>query len=138
MLLKLDLRYRNQQSNSMIFLETEHADLHSKSVTKWESALTKEPLLRNITRLTGIFRLLDNNWSYQPVEHSNTSELAIIQPAKGGLQACDGFKLHPNNQAWFAWVNNNDELNKLHQEVTRQRDSAGRLPVMAFTTSHGG
>ncbi|WP_448216910.1 hypothetical protein [Endozoicomonas sp. 2B-B] len=136
MLLKLDLRYRSQQSNSMIFLDTEHADTHSQGVTAWEAALPKEPLLRNITRLTGIYRLLDNNWGYQPVVYSNASDLAIIQPARGGLQSCEGLRLHPNNQVWFAWVNNNDELNSLHREVTAQRAS-GRLPVMAFTTSIG-
>lgn len=142
MMLRLDLRYRSQQHNSMIFRDPDFAAQHEKSMQKAGSAWTKNPLDRAQARLTGLFRLLDRQWQYNDPAYPNKQNLAIQMAPRGvghgstgGLQFCDGLKLHPKGQAWFAWVNNKDELNKLNTLVTALRESEGRIPVMAFTGS---
>jgi hypothetical protein len=141
MLLRLDLRYRSQQHNSMIFRDASAADQHDSAMKKAEAAWAKDPLIRSQTRLTGLFRLLDKQWQYNEPAYPNKQLVAIQLPPRGagkagGLQFCDGLKLHPKGLAWFAWVNNVEELNKLHQLVTRaSSDGEGRIPVMAFTGS---
>ena len=143
MLLRLDLRYRSQQHNSMIFRDPEYADHHDTAMKKAESDWANDPVSRSQTRLIGLFRLLDKQWMYNEPAYPNKEGLAIQMAPRGtargltgGLQFCDGLKLHPKGQAWFGWVNNVDELNKLHQLVGRVRgDGDGRIPVMAFTGS---
>ena len=143
MLLRLDLRYRSQQHNSMIFRDPSFADKHEEAMKKAEKAWAGKPLLRAQTRLMGLFRLLDKQWTYNEEAYPNKQDLAIQMAPRaagrggvGGLQFCDGLKLHPKGQCWFAWVNNSEELHKLHQLVgTRRADGDGRIPVMAFTGS---
>ncbi len=141
MLLRLDLRYRSQQHNSMIFRDASFAEQHDKAMKKAESAWTKDPLIRAQTRLLGLFRLLDKQWQYNEPAYPNKQVLAIQIPPRGvgktgGLQFCEGLKLHPKGQAWFAWVNNIDELHKLQSLVSQVRSNGdGRIPVMAFTGS---
>jgi len=143
MLLRLDLRYRSQQHNSMIFRDPDFAAQHEKAMTKVEAAWTAEPLTRAQTRLTGLFRLLDRQWQYNEPAYPNKQNLAIQMAPRGsgrggtgGLQFCDGLKLHPKGQAWFAWVNNAAEMKKLHQLLSRVRSEGdGRIPVMVFTGS---
>ncbi|MCK5664613.1 MAG: hypothetical protein KAI17_14070, partial [Thiotrichaceae bacterium] len=149
MLLRLDLRYRSQQHNSMIFRAPEFADAHEQAMKSYEQSWAHQAnsghnTIRLRTRLTGLFRLLDKNWQYKETSYPNKDNLTIQMPPKaqgpgqkGGLLFCDGLKLHPNNQAWFAWVSSKEELTQLHTLVTSLRGSAGRIPVMAFTSSIG-
>ena len=144
MLLRLDLRYRSQQQNSMIFRDPGFADAHEKGMKAFEAACGSDPTLRLRTRLVGLFRLLDKNWQYAEEPYAKGDKL-VIQMAprgqgrgqQGGLMFCDGLKLHPNNQAWFAWVSNKKDLTDLHKLVTSLRREGGRIPVMAFTGSVG-
>ncbi len=144
MLLRLDLRYRSQQQNSMIFRDPGYADAHEKAMKQFESACGGDTSLRLRTRLVGLFRLLDKHWQYAEEPYAKGDKL-VIQMAprgqgrgqQGGLMFCDGLKLHPNNQAWFAWVANTQELTDLHKLVTGLRRDGGRIPVMAFTGSVG-
>ncbi len=140
MLLRLDLRYRSQQHNSMIFRDPAHAEAHEHAWKVFQQASNQNPGLKYQVRLTGLFRLLDRNWNYHQPPYPNTHGLSIqLAPRaagagqKGGLMFCDALKLHPDNQAWFAWVNNLEELQQLHRLVTSQRTEAGRIPVLAFT-----
>ena len=144
MLLRLDLRYRRQSHNSMIFRDPSLADTHEAAMSAFESASRKDPTLRARTRLTGLFRLLDRHWQYAEPAFPNQEGLVIQQTprgrgrgGRGGLLFCDGLKLHPDGLAWFAWVGNNAELAALHALVRRIGADAGRLPVMAFTGSTG-
>jgi hypothetical protein len=144
MLLRLDLRYRSQQNNSMIFRDPGDADAHTAGMRAFETDCGSDPSLRARTRLTGLFRLLDRNWQYDEPPYPNKEEL-VIQAApqgrgrgvRGGLLFCDGLKLHPDNQAWLAWVSSVDGLNRLHALACRLRAEDGRFPVMAFTGSLG-
>ncbi|HAT8656785.1 hypothetical protein [Legionella pneumophila] len=143
MLLRLDLRYRSQHHNSMIFRDPMMADYHEAAMKKAEVEWSKNPLSRAQARLTGLFRLLDKQWQYDEPAYPTRDGLAIqITPRGqgrgllGGLQFCDGLKLHPKGLAWFAWVNNIQELQNLHALIARVReDGEGRIPVMAFTGS---
>ncbi len=142
MLLRLDLRYRNQQNNAMIFRDPAHADAHEVAMKQFSQAGIKNPALRYQARLTGLFRLLDKNWQYAQTPYPNKQGLSIQlalrgqgQGQRGGLVFCDAFKLHPDAHAWFAWVSNREDLDQLHQLVALRRHDDGRVPVMAVTAS---
>ncbi|HEH9403996.1 TPA: hypothetical protein SIA26_001462 [Aeromonas bestiarum] len=142
MLLRLDLRYRNQQHNSMIFRDLADADTHETATKAFLQASSHNPGLRWTARLIGLMRLLDKNWQYAQPALSNKENLCIQTSSRGqgagqrgGLLFCDALKLHPDNLAWFAWVNNREELDRLHQFAATCHTSEGRFPVMAFTAS---
>ncbi|SFL93958.1 hypothetical protein [Nitrosomonas communis] len=142
MLLRLDLRYRNQQHNSMIFRDPADADVHEAAMKTFLQASSHNPCLRWTARLMGLMRLLDKNWQYAQPSLSNKENLCIQASSRGqgtgqrgGLLYCEGLKLHPDNLAWFAWVNNRDELDRLHQLAATRHTNEGRFPVMAFTAS---
>ncbi len=142
MLLRLDLRYRNQQQNSMIFRDPACASAHEVSMKRFLQDAAANPALRFQVRLTGLFRLLDRNWAYEQAPYANTQGLSIqLSPRRagvgqgGGLMFCDALKLHPDGLAWFAWVNNRQELDKLHALAAARRVDDGRMPVVAFTAS---
>lgn len=142
MLLRLDLRYRNQQHNSMIFRDPADADAHEIAMKAFLQSSSHNAGLRWTVRLTGLMRLLDKNWQYAQPGLSNKENLSIqVSPRgqgagqRGGLMFCDALKLHPDNLAWFAWVNNRDELDRLHQLAVMRHADDGRFPVMAFTAS---
>lgn len=142
MLLRLDLRYRNQQHNSMIFRDPADADVHEAAMKAFMQASSHNAGLRWTARLNGLMRLLDKNWLYTQPALSNKENLCIQASPRGqgagqrgGLLFCDALKLHPDNLAWFAWVNNRDELDRLHQLAAMRHADEGRFPVMAFTAS---
>ncbi|XVN17609.1 hypothetical protein QZH46_18835 [Pseudomonas corrugata] len=142
MLLRLDLRYRNQQHNSMIFRDPADADVHEAAMKTFLQASSHNPGLRWTARLMGLMRLLDKNWQYAQPSLSNKENLCIQTSSRGqgtgqrgGLLYCEGLKLHPDNLAWFAWVSNSEELDRLHQLAATRHTDEGRFPVMAFTAS---
>jgi hypothetical protein len=142
MLLRLDLRYRNQQQSSMIFRDPAQADAFELARKRFVKDCNNNVSLRYQVRLTGLFRLLDKNWQYGQPAYPNNSGLNIQTSPRGqgagqrgGLLFCDGLKLHPDNLAWFVWVNNRQELDALHQLAALRRNDDGRFPVMAFTAS---
>ncbi|MDD5267580.1 MAG: hypothetical protein PHO08_10690 [Methylococcales bacterium] len=142
MLLRLDLRYRNQQQNSMIFRDPAQADAFELAMKHFAQDSNRNTALRFQVRLTGLFRLLDKNWQYAQPAYPNNRGLSIQASLRGqgagqrgGLLFCDGLKLHPDNLCWFAWVSNREELESLHQLATLRRNDEGRFPVMAFTAS---
>jgi hypothetical protein len=142
MLLRLDLRYRNRQNSSMIFRDPAHADAHETAMKRFLQEGSHNPPLRFQVRLTGLFRLLDKNWQYAQAPYPNKDGLSIQLSLRGqgpgqrgGLLFCDALKLHPDNLAWFSWVNNREELGHLHSLAGLRRHDDGRFPVMAFTAS---
>lgn len=142
MLLRLDLRYRNQQQNSMIFRDPAQADAFELEMKRFVQDCNHNTALRYQVRLTGLFRLLDKNWQYSQSAYQNANGLNIQTSLRGqgpgqrgGLLFCDGLKLHPDNLTWFAWVTNREELEALHQLASLRRTDDGRFPVMAFTAS---
>lgn len=142
MLLRLDLRYRNQQHTSMIFRDPADADAHETAIKRFLFDGGNNASVRFQARLTGLMRLLDRNWPYGQAPYPNTEYLTIQTSPRGqgagqrgGLVFCEGLKLHPDNLAWFAWLNNRDELDRLHHLASTRHGDEGRFPVMAFTAS---
>ncbi|XVN13461.1 hypothetical protein QZH47_17665 [Pseudomonas corrugata] len=84
MLLRLDLRYRNQQHNSMIFRDPADADVHEAAMKTFLQASSHNPGLRWTARLMGLMRLLDKNWQYAQPSLSNKERICAFKPARVG------------------------------------------------------
>lgn len=143
MLLRLDLRYRSTQQNSLIFKDPAMGDAHEQAMSELSKQSSQKPLIKALARVTGFVRLLDNNWRYDENLLSNKAgsddtPLAILTEPRGrqgGLLTLDGFKLHPEGKALFAWVSNLTELNSLHTFAANRSQQNGRTPVLALTAS---
>ncbi|EJB8350692.1 hypothetical protein [Vibrio cholerae] len=143
MLLRLDLRYRSAQQNSLIFKDPSMGDGHEQAMAALGKQSSQKPIIKALTRVTGFVRLLDNNWGYDESLLDNKSEqndapLAILtepRSRQGGLFTLEGFKLHPEGKALFAWVNNLNELSNLHTFAAEHSRQSGRTPVLALTAS---
>ncbi len=64
MLLRLDLRYRSAQQNSLIFKDPAMGDAHEQAMSELSKQSSQKPLIKALARVTGFVRLLDNNWTY--------------------------------------------------------------------------
>ncbi len=140
MLLRLDLRYRGQQQNTMMFRDPAQAACHEEAMRKFVKDAGGNAPLRLQGRLTGLFRVLDRNWSYGRPAYQNSDALVIQLPMQRpgggyGLLNFDDLKLHPDGLAWLTWVNHVDELHKLHALAAARASDDGRMPVLAFTGS---
>jgi hypothetical protein len=94
---------------------------HELAMKRFMQDSGANPGLRLQTRLTGLFRLLDKNWQYAQSPLANTEGLSIQLPPRGqgqgqrgGLMLCEAIKLHPEGLAWFAWVSNREDFDKLY------------------------
>lgn len=139
MLERLDLRYRKRSQTSLIFRNSDQSSAHEQAMSdrKQQSAVE-----RSLEILTGIMRVLDQNWGYDPVSANLPSDLiAIATPRasrgrdQGGLLNCNALKLHPKGRAILAWVTNEKELESLCMAVSSQFANEGKTPVLAFTSS---
>lgn len=143
MLLRLDLRYRSAQQNSLIFKDPSMGDGHEQAMAELGKQSSQKPIIKAITRVTGFVRLLDNNWRYDENLLDNKAgtgdePLAILTEPKGrqgGLFTLEGFKLHPDGKALFAWVSNLNELHNLHTFAAEYSRQNGRVPVLSLTAS---
>ena len=142
MLMRLDIRYRSNQHHTMLFRDAVENDAHDAAFKLFLQKDAQKSTLRLQVRLTGLVRLLDKNWLYEQAPLSNSMQLTILSSPrsrgagqKGGLLFFDALKLHPDNLAWFCWVNNRDELEKLHQVASMRHADDGRFPTIAFTAS---
>ncbi|EID0691363.1 hypothetical protein ACKOZO_002130 [Vibrio vulnificus] len=143
MLLRLDLRYRSAQQNSLIFKDPSMGDGHEQAMAALSKQSSQKPIIKALTRVTGFVRLLDNNWGYDESLLNNKAgqddaSLAILtepRSRQGGLFTLEGFKLHPEGKALFAWVSNLNELSNLHTFAAEHSRQSGRTPVLALTAS---
>lgn len=143
MLLRLDLRYRSAQQNSLIFKDPSMGDGHEQAMAALGKQSSQKPIIKALTRVTGFVRLLDNNWGYDENLLDNKAgqddaPLAILtepRSRQGGLFTLEGFKLHPEGKALFAWVSNLNELENLHSFAAEYYRKSGRMPVLALTAS---
>lgn len=140
MLLRLDLRYRNAQQNSLIFKDPGMGDGHEQAMAELLQSSNRQPIIKSLARLTGFMRLLDNNWNYDQTllsnkAGSNDAPLALLSEPRGGLFTLDEFKLHPEGKVLFAWISNKTELDQLHEFASGYAQKNGRTPVLALTAS---
>ncbi|BAZ08870.1 hypothetical protein NIES4071_06760 [Calothrix sp. NIES-4071] len=134
MLGRLNLRYRKQSQNSLIFRDPDFNSAHELIIKQLQKQSASE---KAIQILTGIMRLLDQNWSYNPVDTGlkDITAIATNSGRDGGLVTCNALKLHPQGRLIMAWVNNIQELEVLCRQVSNQFGKEGRTPVLAFTSS---
>lgn len=138
MLGRLNLRYRKQSQNSLIFRDPDRSATHEKAIAQRRN----QPGSAKASQiLTGAMRILDKNWSYNPVSAGMKDNLVAIATESGsrgrtgGLVTCDALKLHPKGRLILAWVSNTQELELLCNQASAQFNNQGRTPVIAFTSS---
>lgn len=135
MLNRLNLRLKATGATSFIFRDADESAAHEEALSQCKE-LTAEEKAR--VTLTGVMRLLDQNWSYNPVETGLKCKAATIttrKPATGrsALVACHQLHLHPDGKVILAWVRSDAELLELCEKVSTARREMGRAPVIAFT-----
>ncbi|MFN6531078.1 hypothetical protein [Nostoc sp. ChiSLP03a] len=136
MLGRLNLRYRKQSQNSLIFRDPDFNSAHQSVIKQMQK---QPPADKAIQILTGVMRLLDQNWKYDAVNSGLKDIMAIATPSgrTKGLVTCDALKLHPHSRLIVAWVNNTPELELLCSQASTQFHQEGRTPVLALTSSRG-
>jgi hypothetical protein len=148
MLERLDLRYRKRNQTSLIFRDPEQSSAHDQTMLdrqKNDRQKSSSDLERHREILTGIMRLLDGNWDYDPISAglpSDISDIPTIIPSRSsrgrdqsGLISYKQLAIHPKSRVIFAWVQNETELEKLCHAASTQFGSEGLTPILAFTPS---
>ncbi|MFZ2959648.1 MAG: hypothetical protein WA705_22405 [Candidatus Ozemobacteraceae bacterium] len=136
MLNRLNLRYRKKNQNSLILRVPDECGAHEKAM---EEISHRGEDQRAKSLLTGIMRLIDNHWDYEPNPAFEANDLIVLETVSNrthkGLISFDGLKLHPKGRLLLAWVRNVRELELLIDRTAGQFAKLGRTPVLAFTTS---
>jgi hypothetical protein len=140
MISRLDLRHRKQGQTSLNFRDPDQNAAHEKTLLALRTQSERD---RARQVLVGAMRIIDQHWSYDATPSGVRDEtLTVIATSPrsrsssgGGLVIFDGLKLHPRGRVLFAWVKNEDELQRLCKAVSAQFGEKGRTPVVAFTAS---
>jgi hypothetical protein len=140
MIARLDLRHRKQGQTSLIFRDPDQNSAHEVALS---SLRTQAERQRAQQVLVGAMRVIDQHWGYDAapsgIRDDSLTVIATSPLAKGkqpgGLVTFDGLKLHPKGRALFAWVKNDEELERLCKAASAQFGEEGRTPVVAFTSS---
>ena len=133
MLGRLNIRYRRQSQNFLIFRDLDSNIAYDGAIKQEQTSAEKHK-----QALTGIMRILDRNWDYDPVNTGLQEDIVTISTPRGrtgGLVSYNALKLHPQGRLILAWVNNTDELESLCRQVSSQFSESGRMPIIAFTSS---
>jgi len=140
MIARLDLRHRKQGQTSLIFRDPDQNSAHENALSALRMQTERE---RAVQVLVGAMRVIDQHWAYDAagsgIRDDSLTVIATSPLAKGkqpgGLVTFDGLKLHPKGRALFAWVKNDEELERLCMAASAQFGDEGRTPVVAFTSS---
>jgi len=139
MLGRLNLRYRRQNQNALIFRFPEENDALDAALARVKKQTLEE---RGTQILTGALRVLDSNWQYDAVDPGfrDAPPAIITQPLKtggrtGGLISFKSLHLHPKGRLVLAWVRSIEDLKQLCSQISQQFSKEGRTPVLAFTSS---
>lgn len=140
MIARLDLRHRKQGQTSLIFRDPDQNGAHEKALSALRTQAERQ---RAQQVLVGAMRVIDQHWAYDAalssIRDDSLTVIATSPLAKGkqpgGLVTFDGLKLHPKGRVLFAWVKNDEELERLCKAASAQFGEEGRTPVVAFTSS---
>ena len=140
MIARLDLRHRKQGQTSLIFRDPDQNAAHERALSGLRSQSERD---RARQILVGAMRVIDQHWAYDAALagiRDETLNIIATSPRSrgapgGGLVTFDGLKLHPKGRVLFAWVKNEDELQRLCSAVAAQFGEEGRTPVVVFTAS---
>ena len=134
MLRRLDTRLR-KSSTGNVFRDPDENEAYDKVVDN----LKPNENERAEYVLTGMLRLLDEDWSYDPEPAGLGDNITAIRTLKGrdgGLRECKGLSLHPKETAVLAWANSDDQLLAVLRGASGQRKGEGRFPVVVVTTNY--
>jgi len=138
MLNRLNLRYRKQSQQSLIFKAPDAANAHEAAM----KARNENVQAKQKARLTGLMRILDRHWQYDPVDSGLHKELVTIATNASrakqdvdGLASCRALQLHPKGRLVLAYVSNELELKQLCKQASAQFAGEGKYPVLAVTSS---
>jgi hypothetical protein len=140
MIARLDLRHRKQGQTSLIFRDPDQNSAHEKVLSTLRTQTERK---RAEQVLVGAMRVIDQHWAFDAapsgIRDESLTVIATSPAAKGkqpgGLVTFDGLKLHPKGRVLFAWVKNDEELERLCKAASAQFGEEGRTPVVAFTSS---
>lgn len=140
MIARLDLRHRKQGQTSLIFRDPDQNSAHEKALSARRTQTERQ---RAEQVLVGAMRVIDQHWTYDAapsgIRDDALTVIATSPVAKGkqpgGLVTFDGLKLHTKGRVLFAWVKNDEELERLCKAASAQFGEEGRTPVVAFTSS---
>ncbi|GEP02269.1 hypothetical protein [Methylobacterium oxalidis] len=140
MIERLDLRHRKQGQSSLIFRDPDQNTAHEKALSMMRTQSEREHAQQV---LVGAMRVIDQHWAYDAahagIRDDSLRVIATLPVTKGkqlgGLVTYDGLKLHPRGRVLFAWVKNDEELERLCEAASVQFSEQGRTPVVAFTSS---
>lgn len=140
MLNRLNLRYRQQSQQSLIFKTPDSANAHFEVMKEASNKAADKQL----SRLTGLMRVLDSHWQYDATDAGFDTSCDLVsiatshtrnQQEVSGLSTCRALHLHPKGRLVLAYVNNEKELKALCSQVTKQFADEGKFPVLAVTSS---
>jgi len=140
MIARLDLRHRKQGQTFLIFRDPDQNSAHEKVLSTLRTQTERK---RAEQVLVGAMRVIDQHWAFDAapsgIRDESLTVIATSPAAKGkqpgGLVTFDGLKLHPKGRVLFAWVKNDEELERLCKAASAQFGEEGRTPVVAFTSS---
>jgi hypothetical protein len=140
MIARLDLRHRKQGQTSLIFRDPDQNAAHEKALAALRTQSERD---RARQILVGAMRVIDQHWAYDAAPSGIRDESVTVIATSprsrgasgGGLVTFDGLKLHPKGRILFAWVKNEEDLQRLCKAVSVQFGEEGRTPVVAFTAS---
>jgi hypothetical protein len=135
MLNRLNLRLKASGATSFIFRDADESAAHEGALSLCKELSSEE---KSRMTLTGIMRLLDQNWSYDHVETGLKCKAVTIATKRRAtnnseLVTCHQLHLHPDGKVILAWVRSDAELLDLCAKVSSARRDMGRVPVVAFT-----
>jgi hypothetical protein len=138
MLNRLNLRLKASGATSFIFRDADESAAHEGALSQCKELSGED---KSRMTLTGIMRLLDQNWSYDPVDTGLKCKAVTITTRKRAtnnseLVTCHQLHLHPDGKVILAWVRSDTELEDLCAKVSSARRELGRVPVIAFTPQH--
>ena len=134
MLRRLDTRLR-KSSTGNVFRDPDENDAYDKAIEKQK--LSEQDRAEYV--LTGMMRLLDEDWAYDPEPAGLGDDVIAIRTAKGrdgGLRDCKALSIAAKGTAVFAWANSDEQLVEVLDGASELGRSEGRFPLVVLTTNY--
>ncbi|MBE9112533.1 hypothetical protein IQ273_24370 [Nodosilinea sp. LEGE 07298] len=132
MLRRLDIRLRKASTDAILRSPAEN-QAYSLVVER----LNRSEREQRQDVLTGIMRLLDEHWDYDPVEVDGEASVVAMRTDKHGLRDFKGLSLNPKELVVLAWANSDTELENVLGIVATVQEKEGCCPVLVFTSDYG-
>jgi len=133
MLRRLDIRLRKASTDAIL-----RSPAENQAYSAVVEQLNRSDRETRQDVLTGIMRLLDEHWDYDPVEVDDNKSIIAIRTDKHGLRDFKGLSLNPKELVIFAWANSDAALEKVLQTVAEVQKQENCCPILlVFTSDYG-